>query len=149
MRKANIEQFFLSREIAVIGVSGSGKKFGATVYKELKQKGFQVHGVNPKGGEVDGDKLYASLNDIPQKPEGVIVVVPPKIAEDVVRQAGRLGVKNIWLQPGAESKPTIDFCQASGLNVIHGQCVLMHAPPVQSLHKVHRFFNKLFGKLPA
>jgi len=146
--KESVDQFFNAANIAVIGVSGSGKKFGAAVYRELKKKGVHVFGINAKGGAIDGDALHASLRAVPVKPDAAVIVVPPKASEEIVREAHALGIKNIWLQPGAESEAAIEFCESSGLNVIHGECILMHAAPVGSIHKVHRFINKVFGTLP-
>ena len=147
--KENIDKFLAAKSIAVVGVSGSGKKFGAMVYRDLKNKGRAVCGVNPKGGAIDGDPLYASLTDVPEKPQAAVIVVPPKIALVVVKEAQQSGVKNIWLQPGAESDDAVQFCRDHNLNVIHGECILMHADPVASIHKFHRFINTLFGKLPS
>lgn len=146
--KASVDRFFSAANIVVVGVSGSGKKFGAAVYRELKKKGVHVFGVNAKGGAIDGDTLHASLRALPVKPDAAVIVVPPKVSDQIVKEAHNLGVKNIWLQPGAESDTAIAFCESSGLNVIHGECILMHAAPVESIHKVHRFINKIFGKLP-
>ena len=149
IRKENIEDFLSAKNIAVVGVSGSGKKFGAAVYRDLKQKGLNVFAVNPKGGFLDGDKLFASLDTVPEKLDAAVIVVPPKAAEKVVAQASQLGIKNVWLQPGAESDASIEKGLENDLNVIHGECILMHAGPVTSIHKVHRFINKVFGKLPT
>ena len=146
--KESVDRFFSAANIAVVGVSGSGKKFGAAVYRELKKKGVHVFGVNAGGGAIDGAVLYASLSVIPEKPDAAVLVLPPAAAMQVVEQAADLGLKNIWLQPGAESQKAIDYCRSSGMNVIHGECILMHAAPVESIHKVHRFINKIFGKLP-
>jgi hypothetical protein len=33
------------------------------------------------------------------------------------------------------------------LNLVSKKCILMYAPPVDSVHSVHRFFGKLFGML--
>ena len=39
-------------------------------------------------------------------------------------------------------------CKDLGLNVVSGECVFMFAEPMESFHKFHRFFYKLFGKMP-
>ena len=148
MEKKLIVQFLAAEDIAVFGVSSSGKKFGAAVYKELKQKGRSVFAVNPKGGFFDGSPIFESLDRAPAKPKSAILVVPPNVAEKVVADAIKSGVKNIWLQPGAESDAAIAYCHENGINVIHGECILMHAESVRSIHKMHRFINKIFGKLP-
>ena len=59
-----------------------------------------------------------------------------------------LGVKNIWMQQGSESENAIEFCNKNEINVIHGECILMFAEPVKSIHSFHRWVNKLIGKYP-
>jgi hypothetical protein len=39
-------------------------------------------------------------------------------------------------------------CEQLGLDVVHGQCILMFAEPVASLHKFHRWIWKIVGKIP-
>jgi len=40
--------------------------------------------------------------------------------------AARKGIKNIWMQPGAESDAAVEACRKSGINVIaDGSCILV------------------------
>ena len=146
--KESIDKFLALEKLAVIGVSSSGKKFGALVMVDLAKKGYTVFGVNPKAGEIDGVPLYPALTSLPEKPDGVVFVVPPAVTETVVSQVKDLGIEHVWMQQGAESDAAIQYCQDNNINVVYGQCVLMHAAPVESFHKFHRTINKLFGKLP-
>jgi len=48
------------------------------------------------------------------------------VTEKVVRQAAEKGIKNIWLQPGAQSAAAERFCKEHGINLIaDGSCVLV------------------------
>ena len=57
-------------------------------------------------------------------------------------------IKNIWMQQGSEAKDAINFCKDNGIDVVHGECILMFAEPVSSIHSLHRWINKLIGKYP-
>jgi predicted CoA-binding protein len=150
MVKREIVNSFLScRKLAVAGVSRSGKKFGNNALKELKKKGYTVYPVNPNANEIGGEKCFNSLIDLRAKVDGVVVVVPPNESLKVVKDAKSAGIKNIWLQQGAESDEAISFCSENGLNVVYGQCILMFAEPAEFFHRAHRWVRGVTGKLPA
>ena len=62
--------------IAVIGVSDRPEKFGYRIFNDLMAAGYKVTGVNPRGIEVEGRKLFKNLKDVSPKPEFVVTVVP-------------------------------------------------------------------------
>ena len=69
---------------------------------------------------------YATLSDVPELPGAVSIVTPPRITEAVVEEAGRLGVRHIWMQPGAESEAAVERARELGMNVISGgPCLLV------------------------
>ncbi len=54
------------------------------------------------------------------------MITPPQITEKVVEQAIGKGIKNIWMQPGAESAAAVAACKEAGINVIaDGSCLLV------------------------
>jgi hypothetical protein len=85
-----------------------------------------VFPVNPKLEELEGLKCFKSLSDIPVKPDVVNIVVPPAITEKTAAEALKLGIKRIWMQPGAESEKAVKFCEDNGMQVIYGVCVMVY-----------------------
>lgn len=148
-KSEEIADFLALKKLAIVGVSAGGKKFGNAVLKNLREKGYTVYPINRKGIEINGEPTWSDLSQLPEKPEGVVAVVPPAETEKIVRQAKELGITKIWMQPGAESKEAIGFCRDNKMTAIHGQCIMMHAEPVKNIHGFHRWLWKLFGKLPA
>ncbi|MEO8232269.1 MAG: CoA-binding protein [Ignavibacteriota bacterium] len=144
----SINSFLKLKNIAVIGVSISTKGFGVVVYNQLKDGGYTVFAVNRKGGFSNNIKLYNSLAMIENRIDGVITVVPPSETEIVVQEAKELGIKNIWMQQGSESKNAIEFCEQNKINYVAKECILMFAGTVKSIHRFHRFINKITGKFP-
>jgi predicted CoA-binding protein len=110
---------------AVIGATDNEDKFGFKIFKLLKKAGYKVFPVNPGLEKVLGEKCYPSLSALPVKPEAVNFVVPPKVGEAVVAECAALGIKNIWLQPGANDENVVNAARKAGLNVIHNSCVLV------------------------
>ena len=144
----NIDEFLSQKRIAVVGVSLSGKKFGATVFNELKSKGFQTYAVNSKIDGQQKEGFYANLKSIPELVEGVVTVIPPETTEKVIEEAVKLNIKHIWMQQGSESEKAIKFCKEKEINVIYNECILMFAQPIGFGHNIHRWIWKVLGKLP-
>lgn len=146
--RQRIDSFLTEKTLAVVGVSRSRNRFGNTVFNELKDKGFTVYPVNPNAGMIGEDKCYPDLTALPAGVGGVIVVVKPEQTEQVVSQAKEAGIKKVWMQQGSQSQAAIEFCEQNGIETVSRRCILMFAEPVGSIHKVHRFFARLFGAYP-
>lgn len=148
VNKAVVDDFVSQKKLAVVGVSRNSRKFGNFAYHELKARGYQVFPVNPNLDSVGEDRCYPSLNTLPEKVDGVVVVVPPKETEKVVQETDAAGIKRVWMQQGAESEAAIRFCKDHGMSEVHGECILMFSEPVRSYHWFHRFVLQCFGRLP-
>ncbi|MDF2557250.1 MAG: CoA-binding protein [Bacillales bacterium] len=144
---AEVTKFLDQKSLAVVGVSRSGKKFSNILYKNLKSKGYQLFAVNPNTSSIGEEPCYADIQSIPQKVNGVVIVVKPNQTEQIVKEAFTAGIEHVWIQQGAQSTAAIEFCKSKGMNVIHHHCILMFADPT-SLHKCHRYLWKVLKKLP-
>jgi len=118
---------FLKKEniFAVIGVSRNKEKYGYKVYQDLKEAGYKIYPINPTTEEIDGEKCYPSLEELPKKPDVVVIIVPPEIAYKIAEKCKELNINKIWMQPGSESKESIDFCKENNIEVIHSSCVMI------------------------
>jgi hypothetical protein len=146
--RAAVDGFLAERTLALVGASRSGRKFGNAVLKALTAKGYRVLPVHPDAPHIDGHQAYPSLAELPERVGGVIVVVPPVQAEQVVRAAAAAGIGRVWLQQGASSPAALKVADAQGISVVHGECILMFAEPTGSFHRLHRFVWKVLGRLP-
>lgn len=144
----SVNNFLNCKNLAIVGVSRKKSKFGNVIYKELKKKGLNVYGVNPNMESIEGDKCYHNLKDLHGKIDAVVNVVSPAQTTEVVKEANKIGVKNIWMQQGSESEEAIQFCKENGINEIHKECILMFADPVNSIHGLHKWIWKVLRKLP-
>ncbi|MFC1584689.1 CoA-binding protein [Fibrobacterota bacterium] len=147
--KADIEGFLAQKKLALAGASRGRRKFGNNIFKELKNKGYQVFLIHPSAELIDGQPCYRDCGSLPDEVGGLIIAVRPAQTEKAVESAARAGIKRIWMQRGAESPKAIRLCRANGITVIHNECVLMFAEPAALIHRVHRLIWKLIGKLPA
>jgi len=143
-----IEEFVALKKIAVVGVSRDHDKMGNAIYTELKQRGKTVFPVNPSADMVEGDRCYAGVGALPEKAEGVLLVIPPEATLQVIRDTAGEGIPYVWLQQGANSVQGEKLAQELGLKLISGECIFMYNEPVKSIHRFHRGIRKLFGGLP-
>lgn len=124
--EAKIKTFLEGRRFAVVGASTNREKYGNKVLRVYQQNKLEVVPVNPAGGEVEGLTAYPDLPSIPGTIDGVSIITPPKVTEQVVAQALSLGIKNIWMQPGAESDAAVELAEQDNANVIAGgPCILV------------------------
>jgi len=147
--EALIEEFLSSKTLAVVGVSSTRRGFGYTVYKDLKEKGYKVYPINPKATTVDDELCYPDVLVLPEKVDGIVLVVPPEQTELVVRDVVDAGIQRVWMQQGAESDEAIAFCQGRGIGVVHGECIMMFAKPRSFPHNMHHWVRGTLGKLPV
>jgi predicted CoA-binding protein len=124
--KQEIEEFLKAKAFGVAGASTDRHKYGNKVLRCYQQHGLTAIPVNPKEAEVEGAKSVASVLDLPAEVESISVITPPAVTEQVVEQAAAKGIKNIWMQPGAESPRAVAACREHGINVIaDGSCILV------------------------
>ena len=118
--------FLAGAPFAVVGASADRNKYGNKVLRCYQQHEHRVFAVNPRGGEIEGVPTYSCLSDIPEPVHGVSIITQPHITEQVVAEAIILGIKNIWMQPGAESQAAINAAEEAGINIIAGgPCLLV------------------------
>jgi predicted CoA-binding protein len=113
------------KEIAVVGVSKIETKYGYKIFKELVKHNFKVCGINPAGGEVLGKKIYRGLRELERNPDMVITVVPPPVTEKIVEECHKIGIKEIWMQPGSESDAAVTKAKSYSMLVTSQECFLV------------------------
>ena len=121
-----IDAFLAGTPHAVVGASRSRAKYGNKVLRAYLQNDREVYAVNPHTREVEGLQAFPDLGSLPQPVHGVSVITSPDVTESVVEEAGTLGIKSIWMQPGAESESALARAEELGMNVIAGgPCILV------------------------
>jgi len=143
-----IRNFVDHKEFAFIGMSRDEKKFSRAVFKELSRKGFKMHPVNPNMDELDGQKVYHSIAELPYGLTHALIMTPKEATESSIEQAAEHGIKHIWIQQGAETPEAIEAAKRLGMSYVHKACIMMFSEPVGSVHRFHRFIEKIFGKYP-
>jgi predicted CoA-binding protein len=126
MTDDNVQQFLAGDSFAVVGASPNRDKYGNKVLRVYQQNERTAFPVNPNEEEVEGLKAYPDLTSLPQTVHGISIITQPAVTEKVIDEAIQLGIKHVWMQPGAESDKAVRAAEEAGMNVIWGgPCVLV------------------------
>lgn len=122
----HVDLFLQSPAFAVFGASSNRDKYGNKVLRCYMQHGKRVFPMNPREEVIEGLPVLRSVGELPDEVESISIITPPSVTEKIVADAIQKGIKNIWMQPGAESEAAIAACEAHGINVIAGgPCILV------------------------
>lgn len=110
---------------AVIGVSNNTEKYGYRVFKDLLDAGYKVIPINPTEQEILWEKIFHTLSESKEKIDVAVFVTQPIVTEKVLEEVKKLWIKNVWLQPGAQSDAAIEFCKKNHIECIHDACIMI------------------------
>jgi predicted CoA-binding protein len=113
------------RTIAVIGLSEVPSKPSHYVSAYMRQHGYKIYPVNPSVPEVLGEKSYASLSDLPIKPDIVNVFRLPKFIPAIVEEMIQLKLPNLWVQQGIINLEAATRAEANGIHVVMDRCIMV------------------------
>ena len=112
--------------VAVVGASRDRHKFGNKALRAFRDAGHQVIPINPHETEVEGERAYASVLDVPGPIDMATVYVQPDIALRLLGDFEKKQIPEIWLNPGADADDVLAEARRRGLNVI-AACSIMGA----------------------
>ena len=112
--------------IALIGASNDNSKYGNKIYRDLRNKGYNVTPINPKEDTIEGDKAYTSIEMMEKLPDIANFVVPPPIAMKIAQHIVNLGIKHLWFQPGSESTELENWLtNTDGIKYLINACIMV------------------------
>ncbi len=149
---SSLDPLFRPRSIAIIGASGRTYTIGNRIMQNLERYGFRgaVVPVNPKGGEILGKKVYASILDVPGEIDMVHVIVRNKYVAPTLEDCAAKGVKVAIVNTsgfketgarGAElEQQLVEIGRRTGLRIFGPNCQgVMNSDPAVSLYSNFTF----------
>ena len=91
----------------------------------MQRAGYRILPVNPGLEQVLGEKSYASLSDLPVKPDVVNVFRLPRYIPAIVEEMIKLGFRDLWVQMGIVNIPAAERGEQAGLRVVMDRCILI------------------------
>ena len=121
-----IEHFLGGSPFAVVGASTNRVKYGNKVLRAYLQASLIAIPVHPSATHIEGLQAFPCLSSIPNSIHGISIITPPNVTEKIVVEAAACGIKNIWIQPGAESESAKATALKNDMNLIAGgPCILV------------------------
>jgi predicted CoA-binding protein len=113
-----------TRSVAIVGVSADPMRPSHGVWQYLKSAtDYELYLVNPTLSEIDGDKVYPSLAELPVVPDMVDVFRRREHLHSVLNEAIDVGAKTLWLQQGLWDDDVARDGAAAGLQVVMDRCL--------------------------
>jgi predicted CoA-binding protein len=134
--KGSIRPERTQRTVAVVGASADRAKFGNKAVRAYLQDGYTVWPVNPKGGEIEGVKVYEDLSKLPEMPFLVAIYLHEDAAVDTLDSlsdlidSGKDEPAVVYLPPGADHPGIVERARELGL-FVEQECPIVaigHAP---------------------
>ncbi|MBV9813934.1 MAG: aminotransferase class V-fold PLP-dependent enzyme, partial [Acetobacteraceae bacterium] len=112
------------RTVALVGASANPNRPSYFVMKYLQGKGYRVIPVNPglAGQTLLGERVHASLRDIPEPVDMVDMFRAANAAPGVAQDAIAIGAQVLWMQLGIRNDAAAAMAEAAGLEVVMDRC---------------------------
>ena len=104
--------------VAVIGASKQRDKFGNKAVRSYLKHGHRVFPVNLRETEIEGQRAYRSIRDIPVELDATLVYVPPEVTLRLLSEITRKGPGMLYLNPGSEDDAVVARAAELGLEPI-------------------------------
>ncbi len=112
-----------STVIAVVGMSDDPYYTSYEVGKYLEEVGYTVYPVNPTIEEIDGNRTYKSLADVPEPIDIVDVFRKSMYLPEIVDEAIAVGAKTVWAQETVHDDEAVQKALDAGLNIGTDICI--------------------------
>lgn len=112
-----------TKTIAVVGASNDESKAANSIPRYLQRQGYRIVPVNPRGGEILGERAYPSLKEVDVPVDVVDVFRPSEETPAIAGDAVAIGAKVLWLQLGIESDEAATIAREGGLRVVMNLCM--------------------------
>lgn len=113
-----------AKTVAIVGASPNPVRSSFFVGTYLQQSSdYRLFFVNPNATEILGQPAYASIADLPEVPDIVVVFRRGTDIPQVVDEVVAAGVATIWVQLGIWNQDAAYYGEAQGLTVVMDRCI--------------------------
>lgn len=140
MSTYRLDKLLSPRSVAVVGASPKETSVGHKLLRNLRDGGFrgEISVINPRYGQIDGLTTVASLHELPQTPDVIVVTAPPEAVPAIVSAAGEKGTAaaiiitaGLGRGPGSLAETCEKAARATGLRLVGPNCLGVIAPHAQ------------------
>ncbi len=93
-KRKSIDRILKAGSIAVVGASADTRKLGYMTLETLIFSGYQgnIYPVNPRGGSILDHDVYTRIEDLPEIPDLMVVIIPAQAVPGLLRKAAESGI---------------------------------------------------------
>ena len=103
-----MEKIFYPESIVIIGLSPKQSNIPRMILENLLRWGYRgrIFGTNPRSeySHVDGIKMYAHIEDLPEVPDLAVCLIPAKFVPEYVDACGKFGIRRMAIPTGGFSE---------------------------------------------
>jgi predicted CoA-binding protein len=147
-----VHEFLAGKRLAMVGVSREPKDFSRSLFRELKDRGYEVIAVNPGAQEIEGQRCYGHLGEVDPPAENALLMTIPEVTGEAVKECAAAGVRRVWMYraggEGAVNPDAVRFCEQHEMAVIAGECPFMFLPNSGLIHRLHGWVSRMTGHYP-
>jgi predicted CoA-binding protein len=114
-----------TKTMAVVGLSPKEHRDSNIVAKYFQEKGIKIIPVYPREEYILGEKVYRSLDEIPQKVDMVVVFRKGSDTPPIAKKAVEIGAKYLWLQETVINDEAIKIATEGGLEAVQDKCSMV------------------------
>lgn len=112
-----------AQTIAVVGHSDKPHRTSYQIAQYLRRAGYTVYPVNPTVDEIDGEKSYPTVADIPAEIDIVNVFRRSEHLAGVVEDAIAAEAEIVWAQLGIADNAAAQTAEKAGLTMVMDSCI--------------------------
>jgi uncharacterized protein len=126
---------YTAKTVAIVGLSPSELRASYFVGYYLKRHGYRVIPVNPREGDILGEKSWSSLLDLPVPVDVVNVFRAPDALPAIAADAVKIRAGCLWCQFTVVNEEGGRIAEAGGLSVVMDRCIKVeHARYIGRMH---------------
>ena len=130
-----LDAIFAPQSVAVIGASATPGKVGHDIFANILQGGYTgtLYPVNPNAKSILCVRAYPSVKEIPDQVDLAVLILPPRLALEAVKEAAAKGVKGIIIvsagfrevgdQGAAIENQIISICKEAAIRLVGPNCL--------------------------
>lgn len=118
--------------IAIMGCSEKQHRTSNQIASYLQENGYRIIPINPNYNEILGEKVYATLQDVPGDIEIHIADIfrdkeyTAEMVDQVIGRSKETGQKPVvWTQLDVSSEQARQKAENAGLNYIENRCIMV------------------------
>src|SRR4030095_11525325 len=104
--------------VAVLGASRNPNKYGNKSVRAHLRAGYKVYPIHPRETEIEGQRVYSKLADVPEPLARITVSRPPRVTRALLPQIAAARAAEVFFNPGSADDAIVAEARPLGIPAI-------------------------------